>query len=230
MKLAIIGYGKLGRAVGEAWVESGGDLSSKITSKDAWTAEGLDSDVVLESSTPETAAKNILDCLDAGLPVVVGSTGWHSRFDEIESKVNETNGLVFHATNFSIGVHLMNVFATEMARTMKSFEDYTPSITEAHHIHKLDKPSGTANTLKSKVENSGDYSSLKVESIREGEIVGMHELVWDSEIDSISIKHDAKSRMGFALGAVKASNWILELKSKGLSGVFTMDDMIKEIT
>ena len=158
MKLAIIGYGKLGRAVGEAWVESGGDLSSKITSKDVWTAEGLDSDVVLESSTPETAAKNILDCLDADLPVVVGSTGWHSRFDEIEAKVKETNGLLFHATNFSIGVYLMNVFASEMARTMKSFKNY---IKEAAVYHSVEHPNNLGGSVEVNPADLGNPAVLK---------------------------------------------------------------------
>ena len=107
---------------------------------------------------------------------------------------------------------------------------YSPSILESHHIHKLDKPSGTAITLAEKVKESGEYGNFDVDSLREGEIIGTHELTWDSEIDYISIKHFAKNRKGFALGAVKAAGWILELKSKGVNGIFTMDDMIKKIT
>ena len=117
-----------------------------------------------------------------------------------------------------------------MAQTMKFFKEYSPSILESHHIHKLDKPSGTAITLAEKVKQSGEYENFNVDSLREGEIIGTHELTWDSEIDYISIKHFAKNRKGFAMGAVKAALWILELKSKGVSGIFTMDDMIKKIT
>ena len=229
MRLAIIGYGRLGKAVGEVWEKAGGEISAKITSSDEWTAEGLDCDLVFESTTPKSAAGNVLDCLNVGLPVVVGSTGWHSRIREIEDLVEEKQGLVFHATNFSIGVHLLNNFSELMSKAMSSFEEYTPAIEESHHIHKLDKPSGTAITLANKVKSAGDYSEIKVDSIREGETIGTHELVWDSSIDRISIKHEAKNRSGFAMGAVKASNWLLEQKSKGVSGIFTMDDMIKEI-
>ena len=116
-----------------------------------------------------------------------------------------------------------------MSKTMAAFNNYTPSIKESHHIHKLDKPSGTAITLADKVKIAGGYSDLVVESAREGEIIGIHELMWNSNIDSISIKHEAKNRLGFALGAVRAANWTLEQKSKRVSGVFTMDDMIREL-
>jgi len=229
MRLAIIGYGRLGKAVGEAWENAGGEVVARITSTDSWTPSELDCDVVFESTNPEGAAENVLGCLKAGLPVVVGTTGWHSRMQEVESLVEENEGLLFHATNFSIGVHLLNNFARAMSETMSSFEEYSPSIEESHHIHKLDKPSGTAITLADKVKNAGGYAEISIDSIREGEMIGAHELVWDSDIDRISIKHEAKNRSGFSLGAVKASNWLLEQKSNGVSGVFTMDDMIKKI-
>ena len=229
MKLAIIGYGRLGKAVGEAWENAGGQVTQRITSKDSWNADSLDCDFVLESSTPKSASKNIASCVEGGLPVIVGTTGWHSDLALIEKLVEVKNGIVFHATNFSIGVHLLNSFASKISKTMAAFNNYTPSIEESHHIHKLDKPSGTAITLANKVEIAGGYSDLVVESVREGEIIGIHELKWDSDIDSISIKHEAKNRLGFALGAVRAANWTIEQKSKGVSGVFTMDDMIREL-
>ena len=230
MKLAIIGYGKLGAAVGNAWEEAGGTVSAKISSSSKWNASELDCDVALESSTPGSAADNIIACIKAGIPVIVGSTGWHQRIDEVKSAVEANKGRVFHATNFSIGVYLLNLFSSQMAQTLCSFENYTPSIVESHHIHKLDKPSGTALTLCKKVVSAGLTSEIPIESIREGETIGTHELVWDSDIDKISIKHEAKNRKGFALGAVKSANWILEQKSLGEYGIFTMDDMIKDIT
>lgn len=230
MRLAIIGHGKLGKAVGEAWVAAGGKVVAKIKAGDSWNAEGLEADIVLESSTPETVADNILACIKAGLPVVVGTTGWYDKLEEIKSTVESYEGLVFHATNFSIGVHLMNQFASDLARAMGSFNDYKPRITEAHHIHKLDTPSGTAITLSKTVKEAGGIEDLEIESVREGEIVGMHEIVWDSEIDGISLKHEAKSRLGFALGAVKAAKWLLDKKAEGSTGVFCMDNIIKEIT
>ena len=177
-----------------SWDEKGNEVSTKITSKDSWEAKSLDCDIALESTVPSSAADNIIALLKAGVPVVVGSTGWHQRLDEIEEVVKETKGLVFHATNFSIGVHLLNKFASDMAQTMKFFKEYSPSILESHHIHKLDKPSGTAITLAEKVKQSGEYGNFNVDSLREGEIIGTHELTWDSEIDYISIKHFAKNR------------------------------------
>ena len=227
MKLAIIGFGRLGKAVGEAWEKSGGKVTHKITSKDKWNADELDCDIVLESSIPSCASKNIVSCIEAGLPLIIGSTGWYSDLGLIKELAKEKNGLVFHATNFSIGVHLLNSFASSMSKAMASFNNYSPSIKESHHMHKIDKPSGSAITLANKVKKVGGYTDLDIESVREREIIGIHELKWDSNIDSISIKHEAKNRWGFALGAVKAANWTLEQKSKSVSGIFTMDDMIK---
>ena len=149
---------------------------------------------------------------------------------QVEEAIKKNNGQLFHATNFSIGVHLLNVFSAHIAQTLSAFEEYSPSIVESHHIHKLDKPSGTAITLSNKVQAAGNISNIPVDSIREGEMIGTHELTFDSEIDSISIKHVAKNRRGFALGAVKASFWLLEQKSEGRSGIFTMDDMINDLT
>lgn len=230
MRMAIIGYGKLGKAVGIAWENAGGTVTHKIDSTTRWEASDLDCDLVLESSTPTSAAQNIRNCINAGLPVVVGSTGWHSEMPQIEDAIEKNMGQLFHATNFSIGVHLLNVISTHVAQTLSAFEEYTPSIVESHHIHKLDKPSGTAITLSNKVQKAEHMSEIPINSIREGEIIGTHELIFDSEIDSISIKHEAKNRKGFALGAVKAANWLLEQKSEGRSGIFTMDDMINDIT
>ncbi len=229
MRLAIIGFGKLGKAVGSAWEDAGGVISDKINSSSTWSATDLTCDVALECSTPDSAVDNIIQCINAGIPVVVGSTGWHHKMDLVEKAVNSKNGLIFHATNFSIGVYLLNLFASQMAKTLNSFAEYSPSIEEAHHIHKVDKPSGTAITLKNKVSENFGPNDIPINSIREGEIIGTHELVWGSEIDKISIKHEAKNRKGFAIGAVKVSKWVLNQKSKNVSGIFTMDDMIKEL-
>ena len=130
MRLAIIGHGRLGSSVGTAWEERGYEVSAKIRSNDSWKAESLDCDVALESTVPSSAADNIIAILKAGIPVIVGSTGWYQRLEEIEEAVNETNGLIFYATNFSIGVHLLNKFANDMAQTMKSLNAYSPTIIE----------------------------------------------------------------------------------------------------
>ncbi len=230
MRLAIIGYGKLGKAVGKVWEDAGGTVTHKIDSTTQWKASELDCDLVLESSTPESASDNIVDCLNAGFAVVVGSTGWYRAMPQVEEAIKKNNSLLFHATNFSIGVHLLNLFSAHIAQTLSAFEEYSPSIVEYHHVNKLDKPSGTAITLCNKVQAAGNTSEIPVDSIREGEIIGTHELTFDSDIDSISIKHEAKNRRGFALGAVKAAFWLLEQKSEGRSGIFTMDDMINDLT
>ena len=230
MKLAIIGYGKLGRAIGEAWEKSGGEIIAKITSKDTWDANTLGADVVIECTAPSSAVANITKCIKANIPVVTGTTGWHNELAAIESLAAENNAAVFYATNFSIGVHLTNKIAAQMTNIMKSFEQYTPSITESHHIHKLDKPSGTAITLSDVAKDAGAPSDMQIDSIREGEIIGIHELIWDSKIDQISLKHNAKSRLGFAEGAVQSAVWLYNKKLSGDSGVFTMENLIDEIS
>lgn len=230
MKLAIIGYGKLGKAIGEAWLRSGGEIVAKITSKDEWDVSELGADVVVECTAPASAVANIERCVKAGVPVVTGTTGWLEELPRIERLAAEHDACVFYATNFSIGVHLTNKIAAQMTNILKSFEQYTPSITESHHIHKLDKPSGTAITLANVIKEAGAPENLDVESIREGEIIGTHELIWDSEIDTISLKHDAKNRLGFAEGAVKSLMWLHKKNQDGDSGVFTMNELINDLS
>ncbi len=157
------------------------------------------------------------------MPVVIGTTGWHERMNELES----SGGTVFHATNFSIGVHLLNQISSYMTRVMKQFPDYSPVIKDVHHIHKLDSPSGTAITLKNIVQENG--ADVTVESFREGEIVGIHELTWDSEVDVLALRHEAISRRGFALGAFQALLWLFEKHSDGKSGIYNMNDLISKI-
>lgn len=230
MKLAIIGYGKLGKVIGEAWEKAGGEIVAKISSKDSWDVASLDADIAVECTTPSSAVQNLVKCIEGGLPVVTGTTGWLDELPKIEALAKENKTSVFYATNFSIGVHLTNKIASQMTKILKSFDEYTPSITESHHIHKLDKPSGTAITLSEVVKRSGQINSLDVESVREGEIIGIHELIWDSEIDQISLKHNAKSRLGFAQGAVKSLFWLHEKNKNGDCGVFTMENLIDTIS
>jgi 4-hydroxy-tetrahydrodipicolinate reductase len=160
-------------------------------------------------------------CIKAGLPVVIGTTGWHSRLSELE----HSGGLVFYATNFSIGMHLMNNISKYMTRVMTQFSEYNVSIKEEHHTQKVDSPSGTALTLSEVVKAEGVEKEIEISSSRKDDVVGSHELCWVSEVDELVLRHQAISRQGFALGAFQALNWLLEKDS----GVFTMNDMITEI-
>lgn len=223
MRVAIIGYGKLGAAVAEVAENNGWTVVARVNKGDEWTASGLGADIVFESSTPQDAVNNALKCIAANLPVVIGTTGWHDRMDELK----EAGGTVFHATNFSIGVHLLNEMSAYMTRTMKKFPEYSAQIKDVHHIHKLDSPSGTAMTLRDVVRANGGEASI--DSEREGEIVGIHELLWNSEVDVLALRHEATSRQGFALGAFQALVWLSEKHAKGEHGIYNMNDLISKI-
>ena len=170
---------------------------------------------------------NINACFDVSLPIVTGTTGWDQYRDEMANKCMESNNTMFYASNFSIGVHLLNQISSYMTRVMKQFPDYSPVIKDVHHIHKLDSPSGTAITLKNIVQKNG--ADVTVESFREGEIVGIHELTWDSEVDVLALRHEAISRRGFALGAFQALLWLFDKHSDGKSGIYNMNDLISKI-
>ena len=221
MKLAIIGYGKMGQAVAKVALDSGWSIVAKVKKGDDWDPKDWGADIVFESSSPESAVDNALRCIKVGLPVVIGATGWHSRLSELE----HSGGLVFYATNFSIGIHLMNNISKYMTRVMTQFSEYHPSIKEEHHKQKLDSPSGTALTLSEVVKDEGVEKDIKIYASRKDDVVGIHELCWISEVDELVLRHQAISRQGFALGAFQALNWLLEKDS----GVFTMNDMITEI-
>lgn len=223
MRVAIIGYGKLGAAVAEVAENNGWTVVARVNKGDEWTASGLGADIVFESSTPQDAVNNALKCIAANLPVVIGTTGWHDRMDELK----EAGGTVFHATNFSIGVHLLNEMSAYMTRAMKKFPEYSAQIKDVHHIHKLDAPSGTALTLRDVIRANGGEATI--DSVREGEIVGIHELLWNSEVDVLALRHEATSRQGFALGAFQALLWLSEKHAKGEHGFYNMNDLISKI-
>jgi 4-hydroxy-tetrahydrodipicolinate reductase len=221
MKLAIIGYGKMGQAVAKVALDSGWSIVAKVKNGDEWDPNDWGADIVFESSSPGSAVDNSMRCIKAGLPVVIGTTGWHSRLPELE----HSGGLVFYATNFSLGIHLMNNISKYMTRVMTQFSEYNVSIKEEHHTQKLDSPSGTALTLSEVVEAEGVEKEIEISASRKDNVVGSHELCWISEVDELVLRHKAISRQGFALGAFQALNWLLE-KDRG---VFTMNDMITEI-
>lgn len=200
---------------------------------DTVTAEELrKADVVIEFSTPHTVAANIRKCLEAQVPVVVGTTGWYDHFETIAEECLQKNGALFHATNFSLGVNLFMKVNAYLAELMNKYDSYDVEMEEVHHIHKLDKPSGTAITLAKQVIEHIDRKSgwsisehtpetLFIKDIREGEVPGTHIIKYRSEIDDIEIMHKAHNRKGFALGAVIAAEYLI-----GKKGIFTMNDLI----
>jgi len=237
MNLAIIGYGKMGKEIEKMALERNHKVGVIIDIENLgdFTADNLQSaDVALDFSQPASAFSNIVKCFDARLPVVSGTTGWLDRFDEVLSICKEKEGTFFYASNFSPGMNIFFHLNKYLAGIMNSFKDYEISIEETHHTRKLDAPSGTAIKLaddiislldrKNKWEQgiSTESDSIKITSVRKGNIAGIHTIDYDSPMDLIEIKHSAKSRKGFALGAILAAEFIKDKK-----GFFTMNDLLK---
>jgi len=237
MNIAIIGYGKMGHAVESVGTAQGHlfPLIVDVDNREDLNEERLRQvDVAIEFSTPQTAPGNILACLDHHVPVVSGTTGWNERFGEIEQYCRKKKGTLFHASNFSIGVNILFALNEQLARIMDRFPQYAPAIREVHHIHKLDAPSGTAITLARQVikehsrihswhgGNEAQEGSLPIESVREGEVKGYHSIRYDSEVDILSLSHEAKSRNAFVAGALLAAAFI-----QGKKGIFGMKDLLK---
>lgn len=202
MKIALIGYGKMGHMIESVALERGHEIVARIDAGDAFELNGAE--VAIEFTTPATAKENILRAWTQGVPVVCGSTGWNAQELLDEDKRLHTKPMLIWKSNFSVGVNIFFELNKQLAAAMAHQPQYTPSITETHHIHKLDKPSGTAKTLAEQIQNY----EVPIESIREGEVPGTHEVKWDSEEDTIIITHIAKGRRGFALGAVLAAEEI----------------------
>lgn len=236
MKIALLGYGKMGREVEKTALERNHEicLIIDITNTRDLTEENLSGvDVAIDFSTPDGAYQNIITCFKSNTPIVCGTTGWLAKFDTVMKMCKEEGHAFFYASNFSLGVNIFFNLNKYLARIMNKFNEYDCSVEEIHHIHKLDAPSGTAITLsrdiidlidrKSRWElnQSSDYDSIKITSIRENEVPGTHIIAYDSAVDSIEIKHAAKNRKGLALGAVLAAEFL-----HGKKGYYTMSDML----
>ena len=193
----------MGHMIEEVALERGHEIVARIDMNDAFDLNGAD--VAIEFTTPLTAKDNILRAWAQGVPVVCGTTGWNTQELLDEDKRLHAKPMLVWSSNFSVGVNIFFELNKELAAAMQSQPQYTPSITETHHIHKLDKPSGTAKTLAEQIGRD-----VMIESIREGEVPGTHEVKWDSEEDTIIITHIAKGRRGFALGAVLAAERMKE--------------------
>ena len=212
MKIALIGYGKMGHIIEAIALNRGHEIVciiDKDNTNDFSSAAFASADVAIEFTTPHTAEQNILRAWEAGVPVVCGTTGWNVENGKQKAE-NGAGGLMW-ASNYSIGVNILFAMNQRLAELLKPYPEYTPHLTEVHHIHKLDAPSGTAKTLQEAI----GCERLKledIESIREGEVPGVHTVVWDSSVDTITLSHSAKSREGFALGAVIAAEWMKNKK------------------
>jgi 4-hydroxy-tetrahydrodipicolinate reductase len=247
MKVVLVGYGKMGKEIEKVLLSRGHEVIAKATEKNPLSKEMVsNADAAIDFSTPHSVLNNIDFLLHHNIPAIIGTTGWNDAYSKVKTQVEESNGALVHASNFSIGVNLFFKLNEQLAKLMEPYKEYTPSITEIHHTEKLDAPSGTAITLangltenyrqltdwyctsagsatipqsdKNKVSNS----SLKIDAIREHDVKGTHRIEYKSNIDTLSIQHEAHNRSGFALGAVIAAEWIQNKK-----GIFTMKDVLQ---
>lgn len=230
MKIALVGYGKMGKIIEELAVQKGHSIVATLN--ESPTLENLNSpDVVIEFSNPEVAFDNIKFCLEQNIPVVCGTTGWLSKKQEIEKIAIENNTAFLYGSNFSLGVNLFFALNEKLAQMMQPFEDYACQLEEIHHKHKKDAPSGTAITLAEGIIKNSKFNAWKLEetedenlgifAIREDEVPGTHSVFYKSNVDEIEIKHTAFNRNGFALGAIVAAEWII-----GKTGNFSMKDVL----
>ena len=229
MKIGIIGYGKMGKAIEKVAIDRGHLISFKTNNCDINLIN--DVDVTIEFSTPESAFANIKNCIDTNVPVVSGTTGWLEDLDDIKMLCDKKNGSFLYASNFSLGANLFFELNKKLAHLMSDKNQYKTSIDETHHIHKLDRPSGTAITLADDIISNSRYKNweldssskdkININSSREKEVNGVHKVVYSSENDIISIKHEALNRNGFALGAVISAEWLVNKK-----GCFSISDML----
>ncbi|MNR97750.1 4-hydroxy-tetrahydrodipicolinate reductase [compost metagenome] len=230
MKIALLGYGKMGQVIERIATERGHEI---VLKKDEFnTYEGLsNADVAIDFSVPMAAVDNISSCFHAKVPVVSGTTGWLEHYDEMEALCKELNGGFISSSNFSLGVNIFFGLNEYLAKLMAPFDSYKVEMEEIHHTQKLDAPSGTAISLAKGVIENSSYTNWTLEEAKENEIhieakrigtvPGTHTVTYNSVVDSIEIKHTAHNREGFALGAVIAAEWLA-----GKQGIFTMKDVL----
>ncbi len=239
MKIALLGYGKMGKEIEAIALQRNHSIVLKVDNSNATQFQsdplslGLNSaDVAIEFSTPHTVISNIKTCINNNVPIIIGTTGWYESFKEIETLCEQKNGALFHATNFSLGVNLFMKVNSYLADLINKYDTYDVEMEEIHHIHKLDKPSGTAITLANQIIDNLDRKTswsitetnpdtLFIKDIREGEVPGTHIIKYKSAVDDIEIMHKAHNRKGFALGAIIAAEFL-----KNKKGIYTMQDLI----
>ena len=249
MRIALIGYGKMGRMIEQIALSRGHQVVCRIDidNQEDFSSESFrTADVAIEFTAPSVAYGNVCRCFDAGVKVVSGSTGWMQQHaDEVRRACDDEGRTLFWSSNFSVGVYIFNTINRQLARIMNAFPQYAPRMEEVHHIHKLDHPSGTAITLAETIvgeveringwhtgtltqpdgtvvaaDEPSPVGAITIDSIRRDEVPGIHSVTWDSDADQITITHDAHSRKGFAIGAVLAAEF-----TAAHSGLLTMDDL-----
>jgi len=228
MKIALLGYGRMGQAIEKIAIDRGHTIVAKIDKDNP--DEAYEADVAINFSVPMAAYENITSAIDKKIPVVCGTTGWLDRLDEVETLCQQNESAFLYASNFSLGVNLFFELNVKLADMMQKQPLYTASIEEIHHTQKLDKPSGTAITLAEGIPSAGNVwhliedngEGVPITSIRKDEVPGTHTVTHRSEIDEISITHTAHNRTGFALGAIIAAEWIQNKK-----GIFSMRDVLQ---
>jgi len=237
MKVALIGYGKMGKTIEKILIERGHSIVSIIdvdNPGDFQSDAFKSADVAIEFTFPSAAFDNYLKCFAANIPVVAGTTGWSEHLEEVKTICEKEGKTFFYASNFSLGVNIFFAVNQYLAKLMNNFPQYDVSMSETHHIHKLDAPSGTAIVLAQDIfkqverkkqwtlAKTDDPADLTIEAIREGEVPGIHEITYESDVDYIQIKHSSKSRMGLALGAVLAAEFTV-----GKKGFLGMNDLLQ---
>ena len=231
MKIALFGYGKMGKVIEKIAIERGHEIVLKIEQGDASYNLKI-ADVAIDFSTPTAAVSNITEAINCQIPLVCGTTGWLEAFESIKSLCHTKNGAFLYASNFSLGMNLFFELNRKLAQVMKPYGEYSMGIEEIHHTQKQDAPSGTAITLAEDAIKESEYTGwslgksldpkqIGIEAKRIENIPGTHKVSYDSKIDSIEIKHIAKNREGFGLGAVIAAEWLF-----GKTGVFSMKDVL----
>jgi 4-hydroxy-tetrahydrodipicolinate reductase len=230
VKIALLGYGKMGKTIEQIAVSRGHTIVLKID-QHTTNYDITQADVAIDFSVPTAAVGNLSNALKNNVPVISGTTGWLQDYDDIIRLCEERDGAFIYASNFSIGVNIFFELNKQLAKMMTQLETYKINIEEIHHTQKLDAPSGTAITLAEGIIENSDYKkwsldqsdseTLPITSKRIADVPGTHSILYDSLVDSIEIKHTAKNREGFALGAVIAAEWIL-----GKTGIFTMKDVL----
>ncbi|MCC8088559.1 MAG: 4-hydroxy-tetrahydrodipicolinate reductase [Rikenellaceae bacterium] len=238
MKVALIGYGKMGKEIEKILLSKNHsvELIIDINNPEDFNSENLKKvDVAIEFSAPDAAYSNIVKCIECGTPVVCGTTAWLDKYEDVVKLCKEKNGAFFYASNYSIGVNVFFKINRELARLMNKFNEYDVTVEEVHHTQKKDAPSGTAITIAEGILENLDRkerwicgtttepNELEVCAIRRSVVPGIHTVTYESETDLITIDHNAKSRRGFAVGAVAAAEFLC-----GKTGIYTMDDLMNE--
>jgi 4-hydroxy-tetrahydrodipicolinate reductase len=234
MKIALVGYGKMGKTIERIAQERGHEIAARIDVDNQHEIASLKADVAIEFSHPDAAFDNVRRCIERNIPVVCGTTGWLEKREEIEKLTKRTNGTFFYASNYSLGVNIFFRINEVLASMLNGFETYNVSLDEIHHTEKRDSPSGTAITLAEGIikhmpgkkswvnKESGNAQEVPIRSFRIDQVPGTHAVKYVSAVDDIEIKHTAHTREGFAIGAVMVAEWIRDKK-----GVLNMNDFLK---